>query len=62
MLVNFNFGHHDTIYPIVSLVVCNFLTNDMASFENTAPFAHDFHFSIISHELFVRIMNLSLLT
>jgi hypothetical protein len=42
-------------------MICNFLTNDMTDFRNTAPFAHYPQFFINCHKCTVRILNLSVL-
>ena len=61
MLVDFNLGHHDTVYSIVSMMICDFLTNDMASFRDITPLTHNLHFFLVSHRISARIMNLSIL-
>jgi len=61
MLVDFDFGHRNTVYPIVSMMICNFLTDNMASFRNITPFTYNFHFFLIGHKVSARIMNLSVL-
>ena len=61
MLVDFNLGHHDTVYSIVSMMICDFLANDMASFRDITPLTHNLHFFLMGHKVSARIMNLSVL-
>jgi len=54
MLVDFNFKHLDTIYPIRSMMIWHFFTNNMTKYRNLTPFTHYFHF-ILFHAVSVKI-------
>ena len=46
MLVNFNFSHLNTINPICSLMIWDFLTDNMAIYGDITPFTQYFHFVV----------------
>jgi len=54
MLVDFNFKHLDTIYPIRSMMIWHFFTNNMTKYRNLTPLTHYFHF-ILFHAVSVKI-------
>jgi len=61
MLVDFDPDHYNTVYSIVSMMICDLLDDNRTDFGNIEPFTHNFHFSLICHEVSAGILRLILL-